>query len=148
MRGVEERSEVQWGTTRIPYGIRRSTRRRTVALSVAPPGQIILTAPRDTPVERLDAVVHAKAKWIASRLRLVRPAEPRPSPREFVGGETFLYLGRQYRLEVRRGGAAPQSGLSAAGCGWGSPAHSPGKHERERCGRPSPDGTGSTPGSV
>ncbi len=108
MRGGEERSEVRWGTTRIAYGIRRSTRRRTVALSVSPPGQVILTAPRDTPVERLDAVVQAKAKWIASRLRLVRPAEPRPSPREFVGGESFLYLGRQYRLEVRRGGVAPE----------------------------------------
>ena len=104
MSGVEERSEVRWGTTRIPYDIRRSSRRRTVALTVAPPGRVILTAPRSTPVERLDAVVQAKAKWISSRLRLVRPVEPRPSPREFVGGESFLYLGRQYRLEVRRGG--------------------------------------------
>ena len=104
MSGLEEHSEVQWGTTRIPYDIRRSSRRRTVALTVAPPGQVILTAPRSTPVERLDAVVQAKAKWIASRLRLVRPAEPKPSPREFVGGESFLYLGRQYCLEVRRGG--------------------------------------------
>ncbi|MFE8604889.1 YgjP-like metallopeptidase domain-containing protein [Archangium violaceum] len=63
--------------------------------------------PRTTPVERLDAVVQAKAKWSTSCLRLVRPAEPGPSPREFVGGETFLYLGRQYRLEVLQGGAAP-----------------------------------------
>jgi len=106
--GMEERSEVRWGTTRIPYDIRRSSRRRTVALTVSPPGQIILTAPRSTPVERLDEVVQAKAKWIASRLRLVRPAEPKPGPREFVAGETFLYLGRQYRLEVRRGGASPE----------------------------------------
>ncbi|MCP3137785.1 M48 family metallopeptidase [Pyxidicoccus xibeiensis] len=99
-----ERSEVRWGNTRIPYGIRRSGRRTTVALTVSPPGQVLLTAPRDTPLERLDAVVHAKAKWIASRLRAVRPPEPMPGPREFVGGESFLYLGRQYRLEVRAGG--------------------------------------------
>src|SRR5216683_2434617 len=38
-----------------------------------------------------------------SRLRLVRPVEPAPAPREFVSGETFLYLGRQYRLTVRSG---------------------------------------------
>lgn len=100
-----ERSEVQWGNTRISYGIRRSSQRKTVAVTVTPPGQVLLTAPRDTPIERLDAVVHAKAKWIASRLRLVRPPEPVPSPREFVGGESFLYLGRQYRLEVRAKGA-------------------------------------------
>ena len=108
MREGAERSEVRWGTTRIPYDIRRSSRRRTVALTVTPPGQVLLTAPTETPVERLDEVVRAKAKWIASRLRLVRPAEPKPSPRELVSGESFLYLGRQYRLEVRRGGADPE----------------------------------------
>ncbi|HSP77703.1 MAG TPA: SprT family zinc-dependent metalloprotease [Myxococcaceae bacterium] len=73
-----------------------------------PPEQVIVTAPEDTPIERLDEIVLAKAKWITARLRQVRPAEPRPSPREFVGGESFLYLGRQYRLELPRGGAAPE----------------------------------------
>ena len=108
MRQGVERSEVKWGTTRIPYDIRRSSRRRTVALTVAPPGRVLLTAPPETPVERLDEVVRAKAKWIASRLRMVRPAEPKPSPRELVSGESFLYLGRQYRLDVRRGGTDPE----------------------------------------
>jgi len=106
--GRGERSEVQWGKTRISYGIQRSSRRRTVGLVVAPPGQVLLTAPRDTPVERLDAVVRAKAGWITSRLRRVRPAEPRSSTREFVSGESFLYLGRQYRLAVHSGGAATE----------------------------------------
>lgn len=100
---ARERSEVQWGRTKIPYDIRRSDRRRTVALTIVPPGSVVLTAPENTPVERLDEVVHAKARWITSRLRRVQPAEPRPSPREFVSGESFLYLGRQYRLDVRRG---------------------------------------------
>jgi hypothetical protein len=96
---------VRWGNTRLAYGIRRSSRRKTVALTVAPPGQIILTAPRDTPVKRLDKVVRAKAKWLTTRLRRVRPAEPGLSPREFVAGESFLYLGRQYRLAVHSSGA-------------------------------------------
>jgi predicted metal-dependent hydrolase len=106
--GAGERSEVQWGSTRLAYGIRRSSRRKTVALTVAPPGQIILTAPRDTPVERLDKVVRAKAKWLTTRLRRVRPVEPGPGPREFVSGESFLYLGRQYRLAVHASRAAPE----------------------------------------
>jgi predicted metal-dependent hydrolase len=108
VRGRGERSEIQWGNTRIAYDIRRSSRRKTVGVMVAPPGQVLLTAPRDTPVERLDAVVHSKAQWIASRLRRVRPAEPKPSRREFVSGETFLYLGRQYRLAVQRGGVGAE----------------------------------------
>jgi hypothetical protein len=69
---------------------------------------VFLTAPQDTPVERLDAVVRAKAGWITSRLRRVRPSEPRPGSREFVSGESFLYLGRQYRLAVHTGGVEPE----------------------------------------
>lgn len=111
MSGEVEQSEVRWGGTRIPYDIRRSSRRKTVALTVVPPGQVLLTAPRDTPVERLDEVVHAKARWIASRLSRVRPVESRPGPREYVSGESYLYLGRQYRLEVRRSDAAPEARL-------------------------------------
>jgi predicted metal-dependent hydrolase len=107
---AREHSEVQFGRTRIPYGIRRSSKRSTVAVTVAPPGLVLLTAPAKTPVERLDRVVQEKARWIVSRLRLVRPVEPEPAPREFVSGETFLYLGRQYRLLVRSG--TPEASLN------------------------------------
>jgi predicted metal-dependent hydrolase len=103
-----ERSEIQWGTTRIAYGIQRSSRRKTVGVTVAPPGQVLLTAPRGVPVERLDAVVQAKARWITSRLRRVRPEEPRLGPREFLSGESYLYLGRQYRLAVQAGGESAE----------------------------------------
>jgi predicted metal-dependent hydrolase len=103
---AREQSEVQFGRTRISYDIRRSSRRSTVAVTVSPPGVVVLTAPQSTPVERLDRVVHEKARWIVSRLRLVRPGEPTLPTREFVTGETFLYLGRQYRLMVRSGSPA------------------------------------------
>lgn len=103
MSAAREGSEVHFGRTRISYDIRRSSRRGTVAVTVSPPGLVVLTAPQGTPVERLDRVVHEKARWIVSRLRLVRPVDPALPTREFVTGETFLYLGRQYRLTVRAG---------------------------------------------
>jgi predicted metal-dependent hydrolase len=94
-----ERSGIRWGTTQIPYVIRRSTRRGTVSVAVEPSGQVVLTAPAATTVERLDRVVRQKARWIVERVRrggrLARPAV-----REFVSGETVLYLGRNYRLRV------------------------------------------------
>lgn len=103
MIAARERSVVQFGRTRIAYDIRRSSRRSTVSVTVAPPGQVVLTAPATTPVERLDRVVLKKGQWIVSRLHRVRPLEPALPPREFVTGETFLYLGRQFRLLVRPG---------------------------------------------
>ena len=40
-----EHSEVQFGRTLIEYDIRRSSKRRTVAVTIFPAGNIILTAP-------------------------------------------------------------------------------------------------------
>ena len=98
-----ERSSVQFGRTRIKYRIERSNRRRTVAVAVDPAHGVMLTAPEDVSVERLDRVVHDKARWIVERLRLVdQPEAPLPE-REFVSGEGYLYLGRHYRLKVLRG---------------------------------------------
>jgi predicted metal-dependent hydrolase len=94
----EEHSIVQFGHTRISYFVRRSARRVTVSIAIEPTGKILLTAPVAVSLQKLDQVVHTKAKWITSRLKIQRELPQRP--REFVSGETFLYLGRQYRLKV------------------------------------------------
>ncbi|MDD5308617.1 MAG: SprT family zinc-dependent metalloprotease [Deltaproteobacteria bacterium] len=95
-----ERSEVRFGSTAIRYRIRRSRRVKTVAVTVDPREGVQLTAPEGVAVDRLDGIVRRKARWIISKLRL--NSELPPSPREFVSGETFTYLGRQYRLKVHR----------------------------------------------
>jgi predicted metal-dependent hydrolase len=96
-----ERSEVRFGLTAIPYVVRRSQRRGTVSIAIDPSMGVLLTAPQATPIARLDRVVHDKARWIVERLR--RGPVERAAPREFVNGETFLYLGRQYRLKIASG---------------------------------------------
>lgn len=98
-----ERSQVQWGTTPIPYAIRRSSRRGTVSIAVEAGGSVVLTAPAGVPVGRLDLVVRKKARWIVERMKARRRSEPPPAPHEFVSGETFWYLGRQYRLRIEGG---------------------------------------------
>ena len=98
---VEVVSKVQFGRTAIPYAIRRSPRRKTVSVAVDPEdGGVVLTAPVGVGVDRLDRVVRDRAPWILERLRRVQKGDPKPSPRRFVSGESYLYLGRQYRLRV------------------------------------------------
>ena len=109
--GVDvEQSQVQFGKSAIPYVIHRSQRQKTVAVRVDPVEGVSVRAPRATPVERLDQIVHGKSRWILDRRRRVEDLPPAPSPREFVSGETFLYLGRQYRLKLVRGRAARERG--------------------------------------
>jgi predicted metal-dependent hydrolase len=97
-----ERSSVRWGTTTLAYVVQRGRRVKTVAIAVDREG-ILVRAPAETPLDRLDEIVRGKARWIAERLRRFRELPPAPSAREFVSGETFLYLGRQARLLVESG---------------------------------------------
>jgi predicted metal-dependent hydrolase len=97
-----ERSKVHFGSTVIPYSIQRGRRLKTVAIGVDPVDGVYVRAPGDTPIGRLDVIVHRKARWIVDRQRRHEDLLPPPSPREFVSGETFRYLGRQYRLKLER----------------------------------------------
>lgn len=96
-----ERSEVRFGSKTIEYSIRRSSRRGTVSIAIDPTEGVLVTAPSPAPVGRLDEIVHAKATWIVQRLKRQSDLPP-TQQKEFVSGETFLYLGRQYRLRLDR----------------------------------------------
>lgn len=95
-----ERSEIQWGTTNIQFLIRRSARRATVALTIENDGKLVVTAPPDVSIDKLNDVVRHKTNWIVKRIRHVSELPPPPSDREFVDGETVLYQGGQLRLKV------------------------------------------------
>ncbi len=96
-----ETSVITFGGTRVPYTIRRSSRRKkTVAVSVDPRLGVLLAAPEHLTTPQLDTLVRQKARWIVERLRQVQTGEPQLGPREFVSGESVLYLGRHYRLKV------------------------------------------------
>ena len=96
-----ETSAVTWGGTQLSYTIRRSARRKkTVAVTVDPFGSILVVAPERVATDRLDSIVGRKAEWIVRRIRRAGAHEAALSPREFVSGESVLYLGRHYRLKV------------------------------------------------
>ena len=105
----------QYGSTRIGYRIRRSARRKTVSIAVLPADGVLLTAPAGTAIPKLDQLVHQKARWIVERLRAKRELVETKIQREFVSGESFSYLGRQYRLRVIRDAEPKPLSLKA---GW------------------------------
>lgn len=126
-----ETSTIRWGDTELSYRVRRSARRRkTVAVTVDPAGDVLLVAPRDFAMPDLDTLVRRKAPWIVQRIRNAGTAEPAPPPREFVSGESVFYLGRHYRLKVEPGHAS----VAKLRGGWlhvGSPL-GPGQSEAVR----------------
>jgi predicted metal-dependent hydrolase len=95
-----ERGGVRFGTRTIEFVVRRSARRRTVAIAVASRDGVVVTAPPQIELPQLERLVAARARWIVEAERRFEDVEAGPPPRTFSSGETFHYLGRQYRLRV------------------------------------------------
>src|SRR5579883_2904301 len=111
MTDALERAEILFGRSRISYVVRRSARRSTVSISIDPDVGVLLAAPAHANGERLEQLVRAKAPWILAHMK---GRAELPAARQFVSGETFLYLGRQYRLRVARSAGVGGVGLRGA----------------------------------
>jgi predicted metal-dependent hydrolase len=78
------------------------SQRKNLTITVERDRSIVVMAPFGTSPERIREVVKSRRLWIYEKLR--HPQKYDPSPRkEFVSGETVLYLGRNYRLEIQKG---------------------------------------------
>lgn len=77
--------------------------RATMAITVFPNGAIRVIAPKDTPQEEVELRLRKRARWLIRQLLYFEQFRPRAPERRYVGGETHLYLGRQYRLKLHKG---------------------------------------------
>jgi len=88
-----------------PASLRR-TNRKTLGISVLPNGSIELAAPNRARIEDVLAKVAKRAPWIGRQRRAFADMNAGRVPRRYVSGATHRFLGRQYRLRVKRGKAA------------------------------------------
>lgn len=83
----------------------RTRRRKTADIRVED-GAVTVIVPRDIAPERIDRLLADKRQWIREKILLQREISP-PTRKQYVSGEAFSYLGRNYRLKVERGPFAP-----------------------------------------
>jgi predicted metal-dependent hydrolase len=96
------RSTITYSRHRLDYRFRFSDR-RTMAITVHPDGTVEAVAPRGTNHNEIEARIHKRARWIVRQLLYFEQFRPRSKLPRYVGGETHLYLGHQYRLKLIRG---------------------------------------------
>jgi len=84
----------------LDFEVRRSTRRRTLGLTVDRAGELVVHAPEDTQQADLEKWVESKLLWVHRKLLLKEEQAGLSHQLEFVSGETISYLGRNYRLKV------------------------------------------------
>ena len=82
------------------FVLRRSTRRKTMQITVERDGALVLSAPPEVDEATLRAFVLEKRFWIYTKLAEKDRLQRRVPRKEFVSGEGFLYLGRSYRLKL------------------------------------------------
>lgn len=86
----------------IPYSVRRSPRRTKVTITVERDRSVVVHAPNHASDEAIERIVEAKRNWIYEKTQHSRKYARRlhPPGKELVSGESALYLGRSYRIEV------------------------------------------------
>src|SRR3990167_380363 len=95
-------NSIQYGNRKIIFKIERSNRRKTVGIYINPSADVVVYSPLFLEVSKIEEIVRKKARWIIKKQELIKNQRHPGSSKEFVSGEAFLYLGRQYRLKVIR----------------------------------------------
>ena len=76
------------------------SKRRSIGLEIARDARLIVRAPKHVSLGLIEDVVYKKRSWIVKKQGLVRKRIDAIAPKEFVQGENFLYLGREYQLTI------------------------------------------------
>jgi predicted metal-dependent hydrolase len=106
MKTESHEQALEFGSRRIAYRLQRDNY-RTLRVKVFPDLTVKVHAPRAAADDEIRAVVRKKASWIARTLDRLEAYHPLPTPKRYISGETFYYLGRQYRLRVCEGEKQP-----------------------------------------
>lgn len=80
------------------FEVRRSSRRHTVQITVDRGGELVLSAPEQCPIKKMEGFVREKRFWIYTKLAEKEALLKDAPSKEYVNGEGFPYLGRSYRL--------------------------------------------------
>ncbi|MTI85537.1 MAG: M48 family metallopeptidase [Firmicutes bacterium] len=96
------KGKITYGSTPIQFQVIHMAR-KTLEIVVHPDSAVVIKAPVGTQYEEIQMRVCKRAGWIKRQLDYFQQFEPRTPPRQYIGGETHLYLGRQYRLKISGG---------------------------------------------
>jgi len=76
---------------------------KNITLKVKPTCEVILTAPLLTTDEHIEYILKKREDWISKKIAFYK-ANYKLQIKEFVSGENFKYLGKNYRLKVIQSG--------------------------------------------
>lgn len=93
---------VSYSNLQIPVTVWFEERNR-LRITIQPNKSIVAKAPLDHTIEEVQAKLEKRAPWMIRQLEYFDQYHPILPERQYVSGETYYYLGRQYRLKVMVG---------------------------------------------
>ncbi|MDA9238769.1 M48 family metallopeptidase [Planktomarina sp.] len=85
-----------------PIEIIRTQRAKTASIEIED-DTVKVIVPQNLSEQRIEELVKNRTVWIRQKLK-IQTETSRPNPKEYVNGESFAYLGRNYRLKCLLGG--------------------------------------------
>jgi predicted metal-dependent hydrolase len=89
----------EYGTEIIEFEVEFRDR-KTLSIEVEPPRQITVISPKGKTEEEILETVKSKSRWIVQKLFEIKEIEYRKSVKQYVNGESFIYMGRNYSLQI------------------------------------------------
>ena len=93
---------VSYSNLQIPVTVWFEERNR-LRITVQPDKSIVAKAPLDHSMEEVRVKLEKRAPWMIRQLEYFDQYHPVLPDRQYISGETYYYLGRQYRLKVTAG---------------------------------------------
>ncbi|MBN6187765.1 M48 family metallopeptidase [Aneurinibacillus sp. BA2021] len=95
-----EKHQIEFGNRMIEFEVERKNV-KNVNLNIKPDMTVTVSAHEKVPLDFICDFVKGKGAWITKHVKNFESVQPyKQSPREYVSGESFKYLGKQYRLRV------------------------------------------------
>ncbi|HOW39677.1 MAG TPA: SprT family zinc-dependent metalloprotease [Bacteroidales bacterium] len=92
-------SSIQFGSKQIVFHLEYSNR-KSLGITVKPDLSVLVKAPVDTSLEKVNEKLRKKAPWIIRQQSFFLYFHPKTPARKYISGETHLYLGKQYKLKI------------------------------------------------
>lgn len=91
--------KIEYGTETIEFSV-VYRKRKTIEIGVEPPNIVSVVAPEGMEEDIIQKHVKIKANWIVKKLYEIRTIQSRQLDREYINGESFMYMGRNYSLRI------------------------------------------------
>lgn len=92
-------TSIQFGSKKIDFLVEYSAR-KTLGITVTPDLDVLVKAPIDSSLDKIKEKILKKAAWILKQQSFFLSFQPKTPAHRYIGGETHLYLGRQYLLKI------------------------------------------------